>query len=102
MVGKDRHIAANLTRLIEQFLGREMAITGRERQEPVRIRTFNKSSTQILLRARRRPQFHGVAGIGREHHGGLGIALISTSRGLMTGHNAQRLGLGGEVVAFVW
>jgi small subunit ribosomal protein S8 len=34
--------------------------------------------------------------------GGLGIAVISTSQGLMTGQMAQRLGLGGEVVAFVW
>ncbi len=34
--------------------------------------------------------------------GGLGIAIISTSRGLMTGHAAQRQGLGGEVVAYVW
>jgi small subunit ribosomal protein S8 len=34
--------------------------------------------------------------------GGLGIALISTSRGLMTGQAAQRAGLGGEVVAYVW
>ncbi len=34
--------------------------------------------------------------------GGLGIAIISTSRGLMTGQAAQRAGLGGEVVAYVW
>ena len=34
--------------------------------------------------------------------GGLGIAIISTSSGLMTGHAAQRAGLGGEVVAYVW
>jgi small subunit ribosomal protein S8 len=34
--------------------------------------------------------------------GGLGIAIISTSQGLMTGRNAQRAGLGGEVVAYVW
>ena len=34
--------------------------------------------------------------------GGLGVAVISTSQGLMTGQTAQRLGLGGEVVAFVW
>jgi small subunit ribosomal protein S8 len=34
--------------------------------------------------------------------GGLGVAIISTSRGLMTGHAAQRAGLGGEVVAYVW
>ena len=34
--------------------------------------------------------------------GGLGVAIISTSRGLMTGSAAQRAGLGGEVVAYVW
>ena len=34
--------------------------------------------------------------------GGLGVAIISTSHGLMTGRAAQRAKLGGEVVAYVW
>jgi small subunit ribosomal protein S8 len=34
--------------------------------------------------------------------GGLGTAIISTSRGVMTGHEARKLGVGGEVVAKVW
>jgi small subunit ribosomal protein S8 len=34
--------------------------------------------------------------------GGLGVALISTSHGLMTGRAAQTAGLGGEVIAYVW
>ena len=34
--------------------------------------------------------------------GGLGIAIVSTSSGLMTGKDAERKGLGGEVLAFVW
>ena len=34
--------------------------------------------------------------------GGMGTAIISTSRGVMTGHNARREGVGGEVVARVW
>jgi small subunit ribosomal protein S8 len=34
--------------------------------------------------------------------GGMGTAIISTSRGVMTGHDARRLGVGGEVVAKVW
>jgi len=34
--------------------------------------------------------------------GGLGTAVISTSRGLMTSREAQKLGVGGEVVCFVW
>lgn len=34
--------------------------------------------------------------------GGLGIALISTSKGLMTDKAAREAGIGGEVMAFVW
>ena len=34
--------------------------------------------------------------------GGLGIALISTSKGIMTDKQARKEGIGGEVLAFVW
>jgi small subunit ribosomal protein S8 len=34
--------------------------------------------------------------------GGMGTAIISTSRGVMTGHEARIEGVGGEVVAKVW
>lgn len=33
---------------------------------------------------------------------GLGIAIISTSKGLMTDKNARKAGIGGEVIAYVW
>jgi small subunit ribosomal protein S8 len=33
---------------------------------------------------------------------GLGIAIMSTPQGVMTGQKARRLGLGGEVLCFVW
>ena len=34
--------------------------------------------------------------------GGMGTTIVSTSRGVMTGHAARREGVGGEVVAYVW
>ena len=34
--------------------------------------------------------------------GGMGTAIISTSAGVMTGHEAKEKGVGGEVVAYVW
>jgi small subunit ribosomal protein S8 len=34
--------------------------------------------------------------------GGLGIAIVSTSRGIMTGREAYRRNLGGEVMAEIW
>ena len=33
---------------------------------------------------------------------GLGIAIVSTSKGIMTGKKARSLNVGGEVLAFVW
>jgi len=33
---------------------------------------------------------------------GLGIAIVSTSRGVMTDKEARKLGVGGEVLAYVW
>lgn len=34
--------------------------------------------------------------------GRMGTAIVSTSSGVMTGHEAQHRGVGGEVVAYVW
>ena len=34
--------------------------------------------------------------------GGMGVAILSTSNGLVTGRTAEERGIGGEVVAFIW
>jgi small subunit ribosomal protein S8 len=34
--------------------------------------------------------------------GGLGVALVSTSQGLLTDRQARKRGVGGEVLAYVW
>ena len=36
------------------------------------------------------------------YYGGLGVALLSTSRGVMTGKQAWRQGIGGELLCYVW
>ena len=35
-------------------------------------------------------------------HGGLGIAIISTSKGAKTGQQAWHLGIGGELLCYIW
>ena len=63
----------------------------------------------------RKPVIEGMARVskpGRRHYvgagevpkvqGGMGTTIISTSRGVMTGHDARRAGVGGELVAKVW
>lgn len=34
--------------------------------------------------------------------GGMGVAVVSTSRGILTGHQARRLKVGGELLCYVW
>ena len=46
-------------------------------------------------------KYAGVAELPRVR-GGLGTAIISTSRGVMTDRDARATGVGGEIIAFVW
>ncbi len=34
--------------------------------------------------------------------GGLGTIIVTTSKGVMTGKNAKQLGIGGEVICYIW
>ena len=64
--------------------GRERVIRG--------IRRISKPGRRIYVRRDDVPKVLG----------GLGIALISTSGGLMTDAEARKLGFGGEVMCYVW
>lgn len=34
--------------------------------------------------------------------GGMGVAIVSTSKGLMSGQDAKKMNLGGELICYVW
>jgi len=72
---------------------------------------------RITLRygARREPILTGIRRVSRPGlriysgrteiprvRGGLGVAIVSTSRGVMTDRQARRQGVGGEILAYVW
>ena len=63
---------------------REKVITG--------IKRISKPGLRVYARKDQMPRVLG----------GLGVAIISTSKGIMTDKQARRDGLGGEVLAFVW
>jgi small subunit ribosomal protein S8 len=48
-----------------------------------------------------RRQYCGKSEIPRVRSG-LGVAILSTSKGVMTGEQARRLGIGGEVLCYAW
>ena len=63
---------------------RQPAITGLERvSRPGRRRYVNKTEVPRVL-------------------GGMGTAIVSTSSGVMSGHEAKAQRVGGEVLAYVW
>jgi small subunit ribosomal protein S8 len=63
---------------------RKPVITGMERiSRPGRRRYVNRTEVPRVL-------------------GGMGTAIVSTSRGVMSGHEASAMGVGGEVIAYIW
>ena len=75
--------------------------------EVIRVRlkytSDRRSAIQGLRRVSRPGQRHYVPSTHiPKVQGGLGTAIVSTSRGVMTGHDARREKVGGEVVAEVW
>ena len=81
--------------------------------EPARVgRTLR---VKLKYTEDRKPVITGIERLskpGRRHYvnasevprvfGGMGTAIMSTSDGVMTGHQAREKGVGGEVVAYVW
>ena len=67
-----------------KYLGKIPAVAG--------LRRISKPGLRVYARKNEMPRVLG----------GLGVAIVSTSSGLMTGREAERKGLGGEVLAYVW
>jgi small subunit ribosomal protein S8 len=66
---------------------------GRSRERVITdLRRISKPGRRVYARKDRLPRVLG----------GMGTAIMSTSKGLVTSRTAQELGVGGEVVCFVW
>jgi small subunit ribosomal protein S8 len=77
-VGQDLRVTLKYTE------GREPVISGMER--------VSKPGRRLYVSASEVPKVQG----------GMGTTIVSTSRGVMTGHDARKAGVGGELVAKVW
>lgn len=67
---------------------------GRDKNEKVisGIKRISKPGLRVYAEAENLPKVLG----------GLGIAVISTNKGVITDREARELGVGGEVIAFIW
>ena len=73
-----------IIRITLKYNGKEKVIKG--------LRRVSKPGLRIYARAEDMPRVMN----------GLGVAIVSTSKGLMTDKQARKSNIGGEVLAFVW
>ena len=80
----DARVGKNLTIALKYGPNRERSIAGIKRVSKPGLRVYAKSTElpKVL--------------------GGLGVAILSTSSGLLTDRQAEQKGVGGEVLAYVW
>ena len=81
---EDARVGKTLTLDLKYGNRRERAITGLKRVSKPGLRVYAKSTELPQVR------------------GGLGVAILSTSSGLLTDRQASDKGVGGEVLAYVW
>jgi small subunit ribosomal protein S8 len=81
---EDAQVGKTLTLELKYGQNRERALAGVRRVSKPGLRVYRKSTDlpKVL--------------------GGLGVAILSTSSGLLTDRQAQAKGVGGEVLAYVW
>ena len=81
---EDYKIDGNTTTLTLKYKNKERVITG--------LKRISKPGLRVYAGVEELPTVLG----------GLGIAIISTSKGIMTDKEARANSLGGEVIAYVW
>ena len=107
--------SSRLKRELARILSEQGYIEGYEIQPATEDSPGEKLTITLKYTDDRKPVISGMQRVSRpgrrtyvDHahipriQGGMGTAIISTSKGVMTGHEARIEGVGGEVVANVW
>jgi small subunit ribosomal protein S8 len=107
--------SSKLKRELARILKEQGYIEAYELQDPTAERPGEQITVTLKYTEDRKPVITGLERVSRpgqrtyvDHahipriQGGMGTAIISTSKGVMTGHEARQQGVGGEVVARVW
>jgi small subunit ribosomal protein S8 len=107
--------ASRLSADIARILTEQGYIEGYEVRDPEPRHAGNRVVIRLRYTDDRQPVISGLRRVSRPGRrtyvdakhipkvlGGMGTTIISTSQGVMTGHDARQRGIGGEVLAEVW
>ncbi len=91
----------------EGFIADYEVITDDSPQGTIRIRLYYRSNVEPAISGLKRVSKPGLRiyvkkGEIPRYYGGLGVAILSTSQGVMTSKNAWRNKIGGELLCYVW
>ena len=98
---------AEIARILKEegFIA-DYKVTGKVKKELAITLKYATDGTKVIsgLKKISKPGLRVNVGCGKLPRvlKGLGIAIISTSQGVMTDAKARALGIGGEVIAYVW
>ncbi|MEI6279878.1 MAG: 30S ribosomal protein S8 [Verrucomicrobiae bacterium] len=82
----------------------ELDTAGKHPLLKIRTKFLNKTSAITGLKRVSRPGLRRYVGAGEIPRvlGGMGIAVLSTPRGVLSGHEARKQNVGGELLAYIW
>jgi small subunit ribosomal protein S8 len=82
----------------------ELDTAGKHPQLKIRTKYLNKTCAITGLKRVSRPGLRRYVGAGEIPRvlGGMGIAVLSTPRGVLSGHEARKQNVGGELLAYIW
>ena len=100
-------IKAELARILKQegyITDYEVDTAGKFPQLKVTTKLVNRTPAITGLKRVSKPGLRKYVGVGEIPRvlGGMGIAILSTPRGLVTGREAKKQNVGGELLALVW
>ena len=100
-------IKADIAKILQEegyIWGYEVDTSGKFPELKVKVKYVDRVSAFTDLKRVSRPGRRHYVGAGEVPKvlGGMGISILSTSRGLMTGHRARKENIGGELLALVW
>ena len=93
--------------LVEEGYVKSFEVIADGEKKTIKIQLKYGANTQRVIVGIKRISRPGLRVYARKDEmpkvlGGLGIAIVSTSRGVMTDREARKQGVGGEVLAYVW
>lgn len=92
IVDKNNNFEVNTTKYVQKYILIKLKYSADKQQVITNLRRISKPGLRVYVNATEIPKVLN----------GMGIAILSTNKGIITDKQARALNVGGEVLAYVW